>query len=81
MKHKLIISLIYIFTTIFFITLTTIYWSTLHPLLRFLMIDAAFVSAVYTVDIITMIIQEYQINKLWKDFCDENRRKDKEKTK
>ncbi len=78
MKHKIIASIIILFTTISLTVSTILYWSTLHPLLRFLMVDAIAASAICLAGFITTTIQGYKLNKLWKDFCDENKRKDKE---
>ena len=78
MKHKIAIILITLFTVISLTVSTILYWSTLHPLLRFLMIDAIAASVIYLAGYITTTIQDYKLNKLWKDFCDENKRKDKE---
>lgn len=78
MKHKIIASIIILFTTISLIISTALYWLTLHPLLRFLMIDAIAASTICLAGFVTTTIQDYKLNKLWKDFCDENKRKDKE---
>lgn len=78
MKHKIVAIFIALFAAISLATSTILYWSTLHPLLRFLMIDAIAASAIYLTGYITITIQDYKLNKLWKDFCDENKRKDKE---
>ena len=78
MKHKISIIIITLFTTISLTTSTILYWSTLHPLLRFLMIDAIAASAICLAGFITTTIQDYKLNKLWKEFCDENKRRDKE---
>ena len=78
MKNKIAIILITLFTTISFTTSTILYWSTLHPLFRFLMIDVIAGSAICLAGFITITIQDYKFNKLWKDLYDENKRKDKE---
>ena len=78
MKHKIAIILITLFTAISLTVSTILYWSTLSPLLRFLMIDAIAASVIYLAGGITTTIQDYKLNKLWKDFCNENKTKDKE---
>ena len=75
MKHKTIQFLITLFTTIWLTASTILYWSTLHPLLRFIMIDAMAASAICSIGMIIMTIQERQLNKLWKIFCNTNKRK------
>ena len=75
MKHKIIAIAIILFTLISLTVSTILYWPTLHPLLRFLMIDAIAASAIYLAVFITITIQDYKLNKLWKEFCDENKRK------
>ena len=78
MKHKIISAIIILFTIISLTTSTVLYWSTLHPLIRFIMIDAIAASAICFAGFITTTIQDYKFNKLWKDFYDENKRKNKE---
>ena len=78
MKHKIIAIVIILFAVISLTASTVLYWSTLHPLLRFLMIDTIAASVIYLAGFITTTIQDYKLNKLWKEFCDENKRKDKE---
>lgn len=78
MKNKIAIILITLFTAISFTASTILYWPTLHPLLRFLMIDAIAASVIYLAGFIATTIQDYKLNKLWKDFCDNNKTKDKE---
>ena len=75
MKNKIAIILITLFTAISFTASTILYWSTLHPLLRFLMIDAIAGSVICLAGFITTTIQDYRLDKLWKEFCDENKRK------
>ena len=77
MKHKIIAILLALYTTVSLIVSTIIYWSTLHPLLLHLMLHAIGASIIYIVCLITTTIQDYQFNKLWKDFCTKNK-KDKE---
>lgn len=74
MNHKIIAIAIILFTVISLTTSTIIYWQTLHPLLRFLMIDAIAASVIYLAGYITTTIQDYKLNKLWKDFYDNNKR-------
>ena len=78
MRHKIISTLLTLLATLSLTIETILFWSTMPLLLRLLMIILTIGGVVCTVGFIIIIIQDCQINKLWKDFCDKNKRKEKE---
>ena len=81
MGHKIISTLLTLFATFSLTIETILFWSTMPLILRLLMISFTIGGVVCTVGFIIIIIQDCQINKLWKNFCDKNKRKDKENNK
>lgn len=78
MKHKIISTLLTLLATLSLTIETILFWSTMPLVLRILMISFTIGGVACTVGFIIIIIQDYQINKSWKNFCDKNKRKDKE---
>ena len=78
MRHKIISTLLTLLATFSLTIETILFWSTMPLILRLSMISFTIGGVVCTVGFIIIIIQDYQINKSWKNFCDKNKRKDKE---